>query len=67
MPEKNSSTDVALTNRLLAAVLARDLSMPDGAPLLASLGVPTADIALIYGATDSTVRSAISRGRRKGA
>lgn len=54
-----------VTNRLLGALLARDLPLPEGAPLLARIGLANSEIAAIYAAPEPTIRSAVSRGRKK--
>lgn len=54
----------AVTNRLLAALVTQEKTMPTGASLLADLGMSHKDIAAVYRTTEASIRSAVSRGRR---
>ena len=62
MSEEQDSA--AITNRPLAALLVRDVGVPEGAPLLAELGLSNGDITAVYESSESSIRSAMSRGRR---
>ncbi len=55
-----------VTQRLLGAFLIRGLRRNQGAALLADCGMATRDIALVYGTTDASIRTAIRRGRDEG-
>ena len=62
---EDKTNDPTVTNRLLAALLTRDVGLAEGAPLLADLGISNADIAVVYGNPEASICSAVSRGRRK--
>ncbi len=66
MAELSSGGSDATTNRLLAALLVRDLARPDGVSLLARLGVLNEDIAAVFNTTEASVRATASRARRAG-
>lgn len=57
--------DQQLLVRLLAALIVKDTPTIEGAGRLARLGVSTSDIALVFGTTDATIRTAISRFRKR--
>lgn len=63
--EEPSDLNSKLTNRLLAALLVRDLSLSEGAPQLARLGMAYEEVAAVFATTPASVRAVVSRGRRK--
>lgn len=50
--------------RLLAALLTKGSNVSEGAPTLAALGVSFSDIAAVFGSSEGTVRSIVSKARR---
>ena len=63
--EEPSDLSSRLMNRLLAALLVRDLQFSEGAQQLARLGMAYEEVAVVFATTPASVRAAVSRGRRK--